>query len=546
MLADSVVEVKHVANPRGGKVSGATYGLFGIGAFLIAISFFAFFVGLGAAEKNKTSYYNWTEVEGKPVNTWRPPERLSLSYDWMAFGGVIGGLICITMGLLRLRNERVSPYFRIGRAAGVDFPTDDVPMESFPLVAPQGDDFVFNYTQQMSGEMMLDGQSMSLADLSSQGKARASASAPGAMEILIPHRARFRVTTGQQTFLVSSVPAPRRHVTPLFATLETGVLAYFGGSAIAHLAIIAILWGIPPDPTSLSGDNIDNAGRLSSVQSKPQEDPKTEEEKLDSGDDDASGGTGTKMALDEGKMGSKESTRQSGQYAMKNNNADPQLAKFQAIDNARKAGVLGVLQKMPGGAFASLTGTADFSSGIDDRDVYGGLIGTEVGEMAGGWGYGTQGVGPGGGGTGWGTIGTGKYGLIGHGSGTGTGYGTGSGRGGMRGRKASAPQIRIGNASATGDLDKNIIRRYIRRKLPRIRYCYEKELLVKPSLTGTVVTQFQISPQGVVQGATAAGMGDKGVEDCVAEAIRSIQFPKPKGGGFVNVRYPFIFQPAGG
>ena len=67
-----------------------------------------------------------------------------------------------------------------------------------------------------------------------------------------------------------------------------------------------------------------------------------------------------------------------------------------------------------------------------------------------------------------------------------------------------------------------------------------------PSLTGTVVTQFQISPQGVVQGATAAGMGDKGVEDCVAEAIRSIQFPKPKGGGFVNVRYPFIFQPAGG
>jgi hypothetical protein len=166
--------------------------------------------------------------------------------------------------------------------------------------------------------------------------------------------------------------------------------------------------------------------------------------------------------------------------------------------------------------------------------------------MAGGWGYGVNGVGPGGGGTGWNTIGTGKYGLIGHGSGTGSGYGSGSGRGGMRGRKASAPQIRIGNASATGDLDKNIIRRYIRRKLPRIRYCYEKELLVKPSLSGTVVTQFQISPQGVVQGATAGGMGDKGVEDCVADAIRSIQFPKPKGGGFVNVRYPFIFQPAGG
>jgi hypothetical protein len=251
------------------------------------------------------------------------------------------------------------------------------------------------------------------------------------------------------------------------------------------------------------------------------------------------------MALDEGKMGKKESTRASGQYAMKNNQADPQLAKQQAQEQARKAGILGIMANQQGGAFASLTGTADFSSGLDDRDVYGGLIGNEVGEMAGGWGYGVSGVGPGGGGTGWGTIGTGKYGLLGHGSGTGSGYGTGSGRGGMRGRKASAPEVRIGNASATGDLDKNIIRRYIRRKLPQIKYCYEKQLIVKPALSGTVVTQFQISPKGVVQGASASGIGDKSVEDCVSDAIQSIQFPEPKGGGYVNVRYPFTFQPTG-
>ncbi|HLU66870.1 MAG TPA: AgmX/PglI C-terminal domain-containing protein, partial [Kofleriaceae bacterium] len=437
-------------------------------------------------------------------------------------------------------------FFRIGRAAGVDFPTDDVPVESFPLVAPLGDDFVFNFSQQMQGEMVLDGQSVSLADLAGQGRARPSTTAPGAMEVPIPHKARFRVSAGQQTFLISSVPAPRRHAAPLFASTDTAVLAYFGGAAIIILGFIALLSTVPPDSKALNDDGLGSEGRLTRVESKPQEDPKQEEEQMDSGDEEASGGTGTKMALDEGKMGKKESTRQAGQYAMKNNNAPPQLAKQQAIENARKAGVLGLLQQTPGGAFASLTGTADFSSGIDDRDVYGGLIGNEVGEMAGGWGYGLQGVGPGGGGTGWGTIGTGRYGLIGHGSGTGSGYGSGSGRGGMRGRKASAPQIRIGNASATGDLDKNIIRRYIRRKLPRIRNCYERELMVKQNLSGTVVVQFQISPQGVVQGATAGGMGDKSVENCVADAIRSIQFPKPKGGGFVNVRYPFIFQPAGG
>lgn len=544
MLADSVVEVKHVSNPRGGKVTATTYGLYGVGAFLLVLSLIAFGVGVSNDTDNKKSFHQWTEVDQKPLADWRP-DRLSVAYDFMAFGGLIGGLICVTMGLVRFRNEKVSPYFRIGRASDVDFATDDVPMESFPLVAPLGDDFVFNYAQGMEGEMIIDGQSTSLADLAGSGQARQSSTAPGAMEVPIPHKARFRVKAGQQSFLVSSVPAPRKHVTPLFANVETAVLTFFGASMILHLGIIALLMTIPPDASALSADGMGSEGRLSRVQSKPQEDPKQEEEELDSGDDEASGGTGTKMALDEGKMGKKESTRAAGQYAMKNNNADPQLAKAQAVENARKAGVLGLLQQQPGGAFASLTGTADFSSGLDDRDVYGGLLGNEVGEMAGGWGYGLAGVGPGGGGTGWGTIGTGRYGLIGHGSGTGSGYGSGSGKGGMRGRKASAPQIKIGNASATGDLDKNIIRRYIRRKLPRIRNCYERELMVKKDLAGTVVVQFQISPQGSVQGANAAGMGDKSVEGCVADAIRSIQFPKPKGGGYVNVRYPFIFQSGG-
>jgi hypothetical protein len=40
-------------------------------------------------------------------------------------------------------------------------------------------------------------------------------------------------------------------------------------------------------------------------------------------------------------------------------------------------------------------------------------------------------------------------------------------------------------------------------------------------------------------------MGDSDVENCVADAIRSIQFPKPTGGGFVNVTYPFTFKAAG-
>jgi len=166
--------------------------------------------------------------------------------------------------------------------------------------------------------------------------------------------------------------------------------------------------------------------------------------------------------------------------------------------------------------------------------------------MQGGWGYGISGVGAGGGGTGMGTIGTGRYGTIGHGSGTGTGYGVGSGSGGMRGRRPKQPVVSIGNATAIGDLDKNTIRRYVRQKLNQIEFCYQKQLTVKPTLAGTVVTKWTIDGNGRVLAPTATGMGDRAVEECVASVIATIQFPRPAGGGIVNVTsYPFTFRPAG-
>jgi hypothetical protein len=222
---------------------------------------------------------------------------------------------------------------------------------------------------------------------------------------------------------------------------------------------------------------------------------------------------------------------------------DPQLARKQAIEQARAAGVLGSTALQEGGTFASLIDSGA-ASGFDDTNVYGGLLGNEAGEMNGGFGFGRSGFGPGGGGTGWGTIGTGRYGTIGHGSGTGSGYGVGGGRGGMRGRTSSVPTVSIGQPVANGDLDKAIIRRYIKRNIQKITYCYEKALLAKPKLAGTVQTQFTISPNGTVVTATGAGV-DPDVASCVAGVIQGIQFPQPKGGGGVQVNYPFTFRPAG-
>jgi biopolymer transport protein ExbD len=138
------------------------------------------------------------------------------------------------------------------------------------------------------------------------------------------------------------------------------------------------------------------------------------------------------------------------------------------------------------------------------------------------------------GGFGWGTIGTGRYGTIGQGSGT--GYGVG-------GRRSNGPSVTIGQPNSQGDLDKAIIRRYIKRNIQKIQYCYEKQLLVKPGIEGTVSTQFFIRPDGKVETATARGV-DTEVASCVADVIERIEFPKPRGGGGVQVNYPFTFREA--
>jgi hypothetical protein len=114
----------------------------------------------------------------------------------------------------------------------------------------------------------------------------------------------------------------------------------------------------------------------------------------------------------------------------------------------------------------------------------------------------------------------------------------------MRGRTAAVPSVSIGQPGAQGDLDKAIIRRYIKRNIQKIQYCYEKQLLAKPTLSGTVSTQFFISPNGNVTSSQGSGV-DPEVSSCVADVIHGIEFPKPKGGGGVQVNYPFTFRQGG-
>ena len=105
------------------------------------------------------------------------------------------------------------------------------------------------------------------------------------------------------------------------------------------------------------------------------------------------------------------------------------------------------------------------------------------------------------------------------------------------------PTFEIGHADVPEGVDKNMIRRYVRQKRAEITYCYEKELAVRPGLSGTATTAFTIDDNGRVITVKAGGLGVTTVERCVESVIKSIQFPK---GQTINVTaYPFTFHPVG-
>jgi outer membrane biosynthesis protein TonB len=105
------------------------------------------------------------------------------------------------------------------------------------------------------------------------------------------------------------------------------------------------------------------------------------------------------------------------------------------------------------------------------------------------------------------------------------------------------PTVLLGAPGGSSEaLDPAIIRRYIRRNIDKIQLCYEQELPGDPKLAGKVTVRFTIGADGKVIQASAAGMPP--VDACVAAVISTIEFPPPRGGGIVNVNYPFIFQQA--
>jgi hypothetical protein len=537
MLGDSVVGVKHCIDPRGGKIAPATWGLVAGGAVCLLASAIAFCASVKTAADNHDRLDAWTRIAHRPAYAFRPA-RLGPAVDWVAFGGFGLAIVGLGLGIARMRRERVSPYYRIGTAPGVELAIEGAPAPAFPLVAPSGDDFVFQFAPGIDGELLQGGRAIPLPELVAAGRARPSASTPGAFALAIPRHARIRARAGRATFQIAAVSRPRRHAAPMLAGIESRAVVYAAGSLAVHLAIWGILQLIPPEPASISLDPPVFEPIVVDLRSVEHEAPVSPDSETPGGG--GGGDTAPPMALPEGASGDPSATSD-GRIRIADAGLPPAMSRADAVRAAREAGFVG--NERLAAAISDLAERLDLESGFDPVSSSGALFG--------GYDTGRGGFGAGRTGDGFGfgcdepcayglIAGSARFATISDGPGAGGHYGL-PGRG--FGTRDHAPRLpTVGTARVDGPgYDKTLVRRYIRRSIDKIAYCYDRQLLAHPGIEGEVLIDFFIAPTGGVERSSGTGF-DAEVAGCVAGVIHTIEFPRPGDGVGVEVHYPFQFH----
>lgn len=143
-----------------------------------------------------------------------------------------------------------------------------------------------------------------------------------------------------------------------------------------------------------------------------------------------------------------------------------------------------------------------------------------------------------GGGKGASTVGIGGVGTQGRGTGP-----SGLGTGGL-GQKGNVDiNIEGAEASFTGSIDKEAIRRVIRENRKLFQYCYDQALRRNSDAYGKVEIQWDIEERGRATNAIVKSnsTGDSAFGRCMADKIRGLIFPEPPADQIARVVFPFVF-----
>ncbi len=259
--------------------------------------------------------------------------------------------------------------------------------------------------------------------------------------------------------------------------------------------------------------------------------------------DQAKEGAGAKAKGPEGKRGT-QASKASGPPQTEAKRASPMGGEGKGAGNSQVAdqgnldllkGASGKIQDLLGNSAAQLGKSGSKLQGFGGFDTKGS------------GGQALAGKGSGGGGDAEGLGGLADKGRGGGRVGTGMGA-AGSGSGIIGGKTRVV--LQSGGDDETvimGAVDADAIRRAIEAHRDEFRYCYEKEINAETkAAAGKVTSSFVIGSSGRVTqaGVETTTLKNANIERCVVQVIKRIEFPAPKGGGIVQITYPFSFAPA--
>jgi TonB family protein len=400
--------------------------------------------------------------------------------------------------------------------------------EVFQLV---GNDYILNFTDQMSGRVGLPGGVQSLDQLRKSGGAR---NAGSHWQVKLSDSSRGKITIGTTTVLFQFVSPPPIQPRPQLPAAARGgfvksidwlftafvvfsYMVFFGLVVYLESADWPIDQGISAVPENLT----------ELMYEEPEEEPPKDETPTD----EPAKEEPSKTAEDS--KGKAEDPGPSDSPDKGPSESDVKEASARIAEDAAAQVETMLMGSIGEGALADvLAGGAD-TTGAADVLAQAAGVGVAQG------GAGTLRDRGGGGGSG---RGNGLGGLAAAGGGT-NAVGTGEVR----------EVIVRGNVNfdagdetgGSGDFDQSEVSKLIKGSQSALKRCYETELKSNPGLSGKVEIEFTIEQTGSVSKANVSEntSGSAGLGSCVAAAIKRLRWRKGPDGGSVTYRYPFVFQP---
>ncbi len=98
-------------------------------------------------------------------------------------------------------------------------------------------------------------------------------------------------------------------------------------------------------------------------------------------------------------------------------------------------------------------------------------------------------------------------------------------------------------AKVEGSLSRSEVTRVVNSHIHEIQACYERSLINNPDISGRIVFDWTVTPEGGVTGVRvrSSTLGSSEVASCISALIKKWKFTQPEGGE-VTVTYPFLFR----